>query len=63
MLKIIDYCLSLKNSYRVRAENALAAAIMCYEFGGADVAKKYIAQAIEFSVSVKGDAERLIPQN
>ncbi|MDD4870738.1 MAG: serine/threonine-protein kinase [Kiritimatiellae bacterium] len=61
LLRIINHCLADKGvQYKVKAENALAAAILCYELGGVVEAKKYAEQAVNFSVSMKDDVTRLL---
>jgi len=62
LLRIIDHCLKSKTApYKAKAENALGAAILCQELGGTDQARKYVNQALEFSVTVKDEITRLLP--
>ncbi|OGV67246.1 MAG: hypothetical protein A2283_04870 [Lentisphaerae bacterium RIFOXYA12_FULL_48_11] len=64
LLRIIDWSLANKAThYKVRAENALASAILCYELGGLEAAKKYANQSIDISVSMKEEVARLLPLN
>lgn len=61
LLRIIDHCLADKNvPYKIKAENALAAAILCYELSGMEAARKYANQSTNFSVSMKEQVARLL---
>jgi serine/threonine protein kinase len=61
-LALVDHCLGRPETRRsAQGEQALAAAIFCWENGGDDFARRYREQALQAVPSLERDAERLLP--
>jgi len=63
LLKIIEHCVGRSGiSFRVRGDQNLACAILCYELGAsAEVVKKYSDKAIDCASALKEEVARILP--